>query len=61
MTWLLCGAIAVGAFSLGYAAACLLIGGKDSDLESANNYLLEEVTRWKKECADLRKRLKHGR
>jgi hypothetical protein len=53
MTFLICGAVAVVYFLVGFVVACLLGSAKFSDMLSANDYLQKEVERWRKEFEDL--------
>lgn len=53
MTWLICGAVAVVAFSVGFIVSCLLGAAKFSDMLSANEHLQQEVNSWKKKVVDL--------
>ena len=62
MTLVACGIVAVLAFSLGWIAACAMIAGKLHDWQNANEFLREEVERWRKEYENLKNDIiKHNR
>ena len=47
---------------VGYGMACIATAGKHSDLLSANEYLRQEVQRWRKEFENLKELvIKHVR